>query len=178
MSNGYNFYFQRYNSKGDGSAPKIDIEENFNCKYCSMTNLSIPGDIKNIYTEDYAEANGVRIYVPKASDIVYSSTECTLTLLMQSATCESYVRNLLEYLHGYIVEYSDTFRNRYATLVLQKAITIKAEKLYAGNDCYQHITVPFTNIYGRSFSSSQIDVQPPATEKLLLENGSYVLLES
>jgi hypothetical protein len=176
MSFGYSFYFQRYGENDTAlDKTRIDLEDRFGCTYQSMTNIDVRGAVKNIYTESYAESNGVRAYIDP--DTKHETLECVLTLLFRTEQCRTGLQSLLDFLYGYFVEFSDTFRNRYVTLYLQKAVTLPSENLHAGKGNWQQVQLTFTNVYGRSYTVSQIGSQTPSTERIKLATGGYLLLE-
>ena len=164
----YNLYIQRYSrkhyNKETGKYDKedigelIDIEEQFKCKYVKFEGLSETGKVKNIYTETYAETEELRMYIP--DEVLYDNTEMSLTLLFApNSTNDSDVqdneRAFFEYISGHKIEYHDTFRNRYVSLILINKPEVVGEVLYGGSR-YREVKYTFKNIYGRSFATSKI----------------------
>ena len=164
----YNFYIQRYSrnhwnketSQYDKEAKGelIDIEDKFKCKYVKFEGLSETGNVKNVYTETYADSEGLRVYVP--DEVLYEHTDISLTLLFSpSSTDENDVqyneRAFFEYVSGHKIEYHDTFRNRYVSLLLINKPEVVGEVLYGGSR-YREVKYTFKNIYGRSFATSKI----------------------
>lgn len=165
----YSFYIQRYPKQyWDSVARKfvteaedsdvIDIEKGFKCKYVRMEGISENGKAKNIYTESYAETEELRTHIPK--DIVYENTDLSLTLLFPSVSkdekdVQDNERAFFEYISGYKVEYHDTFRNRYVTMLLINKPEVVGEVLYGGSR-YREVKYTFKNIYGRSFAETQM----------------------
>lgn len=136
----------------------IDIEENYRCFYIKMAGIGENGKAKNIYTESYAETDELRIFLP--DEIAYENTKCELTLLFPAIDAnrmdvQDYERIFFEAVSGKKIEFSDTFRKRYVTLVLIEAPKVVGEKLYGGSR-YREVTYTFQNIFGRSFQNSQI----------------------
>lgn len=88
MSNehGYKFFLQECDKKGevlDGTTPK-NIEEDFNMednsglvKYKECKGLNTTGSA-NIYTEQYADSDRLRVHVPEK--LTHKQTTVTLTL--------------------------------------------------------------------------------------------------
>ena len=165
---GYNFYIQRYSrehyNKENGKYDKedigelIDIESQFKCKYVKFEGLSETGKVKNIYTETYAETEELRVYIP--DEVLYENTDLSLTLLFAPDSAnESDVQNneraFFEYISGHKIEYHDTFRNRYVSLLLLNKPEVVGEVLYGGSR-YREGKYTFKNIYGRSFATSKI----------------------
>ena len=164
----YKFYIQRYSrkhyNKETGKYDKedigelIDIEEQFKCKYVKFEGLSETGKVKNIYTETYAETEELRTYIP--DEVLYENTEMSLTLLFapnstNDRDVQDNERAFFEYVSGHKIEYHDTFRNRYVSLILINKPEVIGEVLYGGSR-YREVKYTFKNIYGRSFATSKI----------------------
>ena len=164
----YNFYIQKYSRKywdknksqyvDESKGELIDIEAQFKCKYVKFEGLSETGKVKNVYTETYAETEELRTYIP--DDVLYENTDMSLTLLFApDSTNDSDVQNneraFFEYVSGHKIEYHDTFRNRYVSLLLLNKPEVVGEVLYGGSR-YREVKYTFKNIYGRSFATSRI----------------------
>ena len=164
----YKFYIQKYGRKcwnietsqydEEAKGEIIDIEEHFKCKYVKFEGLSETGKVKNVYTETYAETEELRTYIP--DEVLYENTELSLTLLFApSSNNENDVqdneRSFFEYVSGHKIEYHDTFRNRYVSLLLINKPEVVGEVLYGGRR-YCEVKYTFKNIYGRSFATSKI----------------------
>ena len=164
----YKFYIQKYSrkhyNKETGKYDKedigeiIDIEAQFKCKYVKFEGLSETGKVKNIYTETYAETEELRMYIP--DEVLYENTDMSLTLLFAPSSTEDNdvqdnERAFFEYISGHKIEYHDTFRNRYVSLLLLNKPEVVGEVLYGGSR-YREVKYTFKNIYGRSFDKSQI----------------------
>lgn len=164
----YNFYIQKYSRKHwnkdtsqydeEAKGELIDIEERFKCKYVRFEGLSETGKVKNIYIETYAETEELRMYIP--DEVLYDNTEISLTLLFSPYSendndVQDNERAFFEYVSGHKIEYHDTFRNRYVSLLLINKPEVVGEILYGGSR-YREVKYTFKNIYGRSFSTSKI----------------------
>ena len=164
----YNFYIQRYSRKRwnketsqydeEAKGELIDIEAQFKCKYVKFEGLSETGKVKNIYTETYAETEELRMYIP--DEVLYDNTEISLTLLFapdseNDSDVQDNERAFFEYVSGHKIEYHDTFRNRYVSLLLLNKPEVVGEVLYGGSR-YREVKYTFKNIYGRSFAESRI----------------------
>ena len=164
----YKLYIQRYSrkhyNKETGKYDKedigelIDIEEQFKCKYVKFEGLSETGKVKNIYTETYAETEELRMYIP--DEVLYDNTDMSLTLLFSpysenDSDVQDNERAFFEYVSGHKIEYHDTFRNRYVSLLLINKPEVVGEVLYGGSR-YREVKYTFKNIYGRSFATSKI----------------------
>lgn len=150
----YKHYIQKY-PQGEATFSKVDLEEMFKSLYKEFRDFTFDGEVKNVYSEDFAEKNGVNIYIPSPEDLAFKSYECSLVLLFKKDTCQADVRIFYEYIRGQKIEYSDTFRNRYVTLVMTKQPSVEQEILY-GNSPYMLVKFTFTNILGQTFATSQI----------------------
>lgn len=149
----YKFFIQKYPLPGS-AFPKLDVESHFGCKYISLTN-SQNSEVKNIYTEDYAESSKLRTFTPVPDDRAYKSQECVLSLLFHSADCLSKAEALFDYIGGQKIEFSDSFRNRFIQLIPTK-YSVKEEILYRGADSYQVVEVTCTKFDGQSYTESQL----------------------
>ena len=164
----YNFYIQKYGRKywdknksqyvEEAKGELIDIEAQFKCKYVKFEGLSETGKVKNIYTETYAETEELRMYIP--DEVLYENTDMSLTLLFSpysenDSDVQDNERAFFEYVSGHKIEYHDTFRNRYVSLLLLNKPEVVGEVLYGGSR-YREVKYTFKNIYGRSFATSKI----------------------
>ena len=164
----YKFYIQKYSRKHwnketsqydkEDIGELIDIEAQFKCKYVKFEGLSETGKVKNIYTETYAETEELRVYIP--DEVLYENTDLSLTLLFAPDTendsdVQDNERAFFEYVSGHKIEYHDTFRNRYVSLLLINKPDVIGEVLYGGSR-YREVKYTFKNIYGRSFATSKI----------------------
>ena len=164
----YKFYIQKYGRKywdknksqyvEEAKGELIDIEAQFKCKYVKFEGLSETGKVKNIYTETYAETEELRMYIP--DEVLYENTDMSLTLLFSpysenDSDVQDNERAFFEYVSGHKIEYHDTFRNRYVSLLLINKPEVVGEVLYGGSR-YREVKYTFKNIYGRSFAESRI----------------------
>lgn len=154
MSNGVNFYMQKY-PQGTTTFPVQDIEAVYKCTYRQFKDLVFDGDVSNIYTESFAEHSGTRTYIPTPENLAFKEYECKLQLLFDRKTCQEDSETFFKAFRGQLVEYHDTFRNKYATLLMIKRPAIQQEKLYS-NTPYQLVEFTFTNVKGTTFTTSQI----------------------
>lgn len=154
----YRFYAQKYPSSDEEETDLIDIEEEFKCRYVKMTG-NTQTDVKNVYTEDFAEMNGKKTWCPDVEDIAYNSSEISLYLRWRSDECGDVLEwsdKFFEYATGQKIEYHDTFRpNRYWQLVMTKAPEVQTELLNQ-EPKYLIIKYTFTNFGGKYYKQSQI----------------------
>lgn len=166
----YKFYIQRYSyvywdetKKDYVTVPKsqmYDIEENFSCRYVRVEGLSDDGNVKNVYTEEYAETEELRVYSPKT--ILHKNNEISLTLLFLANNntnpydVQDNERRFFEFIKGRKVEFHDNFRNRWVSLLLLNKPETVGEVLYGGSR-YRQVKYTFKNIYGSSYTESKIE---------------------
>lgn len=160
----YRFYLQKYPQKNPNGIvdstitfPKVDIEEHFKCYYVAFGGSNIPA-IKNIYEEDFAERDGVRIWTPDKSELAVSASDITLELLWKSNKQYEVLENeraFYDYVAGQKLEYSDTFRNLHWQLVLKDSPDTKGEKLYGGQQ-YRWVSYKFRNFGGKPTKESKL----------------------
>lgn len=149
----YRFYAQRY-PNGDTAYPKKDIEETYSCRYMRFDNLEVDGDIGNTYVESFVEKSGDKVYIPPKSDLTHKSYDCKLKLLFKGDNVQANVRQFAEDWMGVKMEYSDTFRNRYATLLMTKAPNIVSQRLYGQE--YAEVEFTFSNIDGVTYDTTRL----------------------
>lgn len=149
----YRFYYKKYSSPPD-EAP-IDLEVLHFCDYMRFTNLNPRGDVQNAYEETFAEKSGCNVFVPDIDDLAFKPYECELKLMFRGEGALNIARYFESKLQGEKIEYHDTFRNMYATLLMTKAMKIEAECLYGDNQ-YVVATFTFTNILGYTYTTSKL----------------------
>lgn len=150
----YRHYLQKL-PQGQTTFDKIDIEQQFQCRVVEMTGADAMAP-KKVYSEDYAEKDGLRVWNDTTQ--VYKGGDISITLRWRSDECDDIIAKsdaFLEYISGQKIEYSDTFRNKYFQLICSAEPTIKAENLKSAIK-YRFITYKFTNFGGKYFKTSQI----------------------
>ena len=151
----YRHYIRLYPRQGE-TTTLIDIEEHFKCRYVSLENAETP-TLKSVYTEDYANHNGQRVFSDEEPS--YSSSELTLTLRWRSEECEDvqeWSRRFQQFIAGRKFEYHDTFRPRkYWQVIFKDSPKVEAERLY-GNSQYRFISFKLSNFGGFPYQTSQL----------------------
>lgn len=165
----YKFYIQRYSQsvwnadtqsyETESATDVINIEEHFHCIYVKLEGMAESGKVRNIYSESFAEETSPRYHIPK--DIIHDVTNTTLTLLFPIVNDDIYdvqdnERAFYDFVKGRKIEYHDTFRNRYLTLILIDKPELVSEVLY-GEARYRQVKYTFKNIYGKSYTESKIN---------------------
>ena len=123
---------------------------------CQMQGVD-GGGVKNTYTEDYAEQNGLRLWTPKPDDIRFKENDVTIKLRFRSEECGDVIAArdaFYNYVAGKKLEWYDTFRKKYLQLCLIEAPTIEYEKLTGSQYCV--MSYKFKNFGGKPYTSSQL----------------------
>lgn len=150
----YRHYITVY-PKQNMTAVKKDIEMMYDCRFMSLDAALFDGDIKNIYTENYAEQTGNRMWIPEQDELTFNTMESTLKLRFMHGDVRSRARKFYEDYRGVKLEYTDTFRNRFLSLIMTKEPKIEYEKIREESS-YMVVSYTFTNFLGKIFTESQI----------------------
>lgn len=145
--NEYHYYFQRYPINGEEQVIK-DLEIDFpNCAYMSFEGVSDYGEIKNIETEEYAEADMPRTFIP--DKVCRNTTTVTLKLYFKGDTFRDDYDEFISYISGHKLKYWDTFRNRELHLLFTGEAKVSEEfnKKYKKGLVAE---ITFTNLKGLS----------------------------
>lgn len=145
---------------------EYDLERSFaGLRYKSFKGLSYYGDVKGVYSEDWAEEDGVDVYV--GSDDVRSGTECELVLYFFDVSGDSDVSegyslaygvysSFVDFLSGKLVIYRDTVRRRRVLLYMEEGIEPSVDVI--DGIPYLQCTFKFCNVYGRSFGLDDMTI--------------------
>lgn len=153
---GYRFYIQKY-PQGSVSFQRIDVEEKFQCRFMKMDGV-VESAVKNVYTEDYAEIDGVRVHAPLPNKLRYSSSDIILKLRWRSDECADVLAaadEFFKYVTGQKLEWYDTFRGRYLELILTDSPTVEYQKLNSPVK-YLVMSYKFKNFAGKIFKQNQL----------------------
>lgn len=145
------FYMQR---EGIDDSP-IDIEEYFKAidldgnvstlRYSKCEGLEAKGKIKNIYTEDYADSNELRVYLP--DEVAREATKITFTFFFFGKQKQMIYDAFCDFIKGYKIFYYDTKRLKKAYMVnIEK--TEPTEDYYKGEP-YMIVDFVFQNLWGQ-----------------------------
>ena len=122
MSDGVKFYMQQCTKNGvliDGT--KKDLEVDFDgLKYIEAKGISKVGKVKNIYTETYADSNGLRIWHPSENneETTHEATTIQLRLLFSGNNRRNVYDLFNKYIYNGYHVFWDTLRNRKFTFVV------------------------------------------------------------
>lgn len=146
----YSFFIQKTTKSGTASGNASNIEVDFTgAHYVSCKGLSSVGKIKNVYSEDYAEADGERVFHPTDNNnpVARESTDIELEILFTGGERRSSYDSFCDYLLSGRIFYWDTARHKKVWLVLNGPIT-PAEDTLKGSTPYIKTTFKFKNLWG------------------------------
>lgn len=148
---------------GDGSwtvGDEYDIVSQFKgLRYAESSGMRSRGAQKNIYTESFAESEGVNLFI--GNPPVYEQTEITLTLYFLNnsnyyATGETAIdavstiyNDLLGYFGGCAILFTDKVRKRKALMYIADSIEPSTDSLKGA--VYIECSFKFTNKHGRTY---------------------------
>lgn len=150
MTKNYKFYMCKVDRDGV-QTDKRDLERDFKgCRYRYCKGLETKGAPKNIYTEDYPEKDGLRVFHP--SDILdeivrYKETEIELGLIFLGEERRASYESFCNYIRSSRIRYWDNARNRKVELIL-KSETAPTEDTLKGGVLYIDVAFKFTNVWG------------------------------
>lgn len=134
----------------------ISIEESFKgLAYLNCKGLLNKGKPKNIYTENYADADGVRMW--QGEKIAREATIIEFEFVFIGEERQSTYESFYEYLKIGKISYWDDVRKKEALMVLTEALE-PSEDIYVGSVPYIKATFKFQNIWGECPESTGITV--------------------
>lgn len=140
-------YMQKVNKDGslvDGTLK--DLENDFvGLKYSKCDGLLDKGERVNVYTEQYSDSDGMRVW--QGSYVVRKPTEITLTLYFFGENRQSVYESFYEYVKNGIISYYDNVRKKESRMFLVDALKVK-DDIYKGSHPYILIDFKFQNIWG------------------------------
>lgn len=133
-----------------------DLEKDFyGLKYSKCVGLDTLGAIKNRYQEDYAEEDGVRIYI--GTNAKRKATDITFTFFFIDIKDDNgnvindrrkTYDDFCEYISEGVIYYHDTARMKQAKLCLLDALK-PTEDVFQGSIHYIAADFKFTNLWGK-----------------------------
>lgn len=149
MRKDYSFFLIPCDEHGQPIANQklFDVELNFHAQYRSMTGLGDYGEVKNAYTEDYAEDSILRTYFPPSAEITHKSTTHELTLYFSGENSFNNSVYFERMVMGRRFLWYDNFRHNFAMVALCKQPKTNREKLY-GAQQYRDMTYTFDDLAG------------------------------
>lgn len=146
----YHFYMQQTDKAGTVvSNSKKDLETDFSgLVYKACKGLSSVGKPKNVYTENYAEASGLRTFLPgdNGGSVAHEATDIELELLFKDSSRRATYDSFCAYIKTHRLFYWDTARHKKVWLVLTDAIE-PTEDVLKGVP-YILATFKFKNLWG------------------------------
>jgi hypothetical protein len=148
---GYEFFMQECDSKGNtlaGSEPK-NLEVDFRgLRYSKIDGIETIGVPKNVYSESFADADRLRVYVP--SVVKHKETVVTLTLFFLGERRQEVLDNFNAYITNKFHRYWDTARNKWFAFYIKDELK-PAESMRYGSTPYLRMDYKLVNIFGRTF---------------------------
>lgn len=141
------FYMQKVDTSGNLVSDTLkDLEVDFNgLLYAKSEGLLNKGKRKNIYTEDYADSDTLRVW--QGDDVTREATNVTFTFYFVGDTRQSVYDAFYEYIKNGIISYYDTLRYKEARLVFIEALETK-EDIFKGSTPYINVSFKFQNLWG------------------------------
>lgn len=164
----YSYFMVRCEPDGAGSYvvsdSELDLERDFvGLRYKSLSGLGNYGKVRGVYTEEYAEEDGVGVYV--SASVVRESFELVLSLYFfpPSGTWEVDIdsfasgvdlargvyESFVDYVSGCLLVYRDSLRQRRCLLYLGKACEPSVDSV--NGIPYLSVSFTFVSVLGRSY---------------------------
>lgn len=142
----YKFYMSRWID--NVWETQVSLEDYFSgMKYVSCEGLSTKGKIKNIYTENYAEVEDLRVYMPET--VVRENTDIEFVFGFERENRRDTFDSFVDWVSGYKIKYWDTARNRELEMVLIDKVEVD-EDILIGSSPFITVNFKFKNLKGSS----------------------------
>lgn len=153
---GYEFYMQECDNKGKllANTTRKSLEKDFNVgtkgclRYSKIDGIEAVGSVKNSFAESYADADRLRVYVPK--DVKHKETTVTLTLYFLGEDRFKVLHTFNEYVKNGFHRYWDTARGKWFAFYLKDELK-PAEQMWYGSEPYLKMDYKLVNIFGKTF---------------------------
>lgn len=152
-SSQYTHWMQRIDITGQNA---IDIEDYPLFKgllYMKADGMNDIGKAKNVYTEQYADDDRMRVHLPSVSvsDYTNEATKITMHFLVvgDAAQRQATIRAFENYVREGIHRYWDDARNLEFDFIVTDEIKVSDEKWH-GSSPYVEIQVPMQNLNGKT----------------------------
>lgn len=140
----YKFYMSRWID--NAWETQVSLEDYFSgMKYISCEGLSNRGKIKNIYTENFAEFEDLRVYMPET--VVRENTDIEFVFGFEKENRRDTFDSFVDWVSGYKIKYWDTARNRELEMVLIDKIEVD-EDILLGSSPFITVNFKFKNLKG------------------------------
>lgn len=124
-----------------------DLEADFSgLKYLKCEGLEDVGEAR-IYTENYADSDRTRVYIP--DELTNEPTTVKLTLIFVGDNRRNAFNTFNEYIRNGIHAYWDTARNKELIFYIKDGIK-PSDDIYKGSTPYMQCTYTLTNVYGKT----------------------------
>lgn len=142
----YKFYMSRWID--NAWETQVSLEDYFSgMKYISCEGLSTKGKIKNIYTENYAEVEDLRVYMPET--VVRENTDIEFVFGFEKENRRDTFDSFVDWVSGHKIKYWDTARNRELEMVLIDKVEVD-EDILIGSSPFITVNFKFKNLKGSS----------------------------
>lgn len=152
-SSQYNHYMQRTDISGQNV---INLEEKDeggfdNLRYLRADGMNDIGKAKNVYTEEYADADRKRYYLPDDKDLANECTKITMHFLVigDAASRQSTIRAFFNYVRKGVHRYWDDARNLEFDFIVTDELKVSEERWH-GSTPYVEIAVTMDNLNGKT----------------------------
>ena len=131
---------------GNAWEAQVSLEDYFSgMKYISCEGLSTKGKIKNIYTENFAEVEDLRVYMPET--VVRENTDIEFVFGFEKENRRDTFDSFVDWVSGYKIKYWDTARNRELEMVLIDKVEVD-EDILLGSSPFITVNFKFKNLKG------------------------------
>lgn len=140
----YKFYMSRWID--NAWETQVSLEDYFSgMKYISCEGISTKGKIKNIYTENFAEVEDLRVYMPET--VVRENTDIEFVFGFEKENRRDTFDSFVDWVSGYKIKYWDTARKRELEMVLIDKIEVD-EDILLGSSPFITVNFKFKNLKG------------------------------
>lgn len=140
----YKFYMSRWID--NAWEEQVSLEDYFSgMKYISCEGLSTKGKIKNIYTENFAEVEDLRVYMPET--VVRENTDIEFVFGFEKENRRDTFDSFVDWVSGYKIKYWDSARNRELEMVLIDKVEVD-EDILIGSSPFITVNFKFKNLRG------------------------------
>lgn len=120
-------------------------------RYYKAEGIDDIGKAKNVYTEEYADSDRKRVYLPPDDNYANEATVVTMTFLVigDAERRQTTIDNFFEYVRKGVHRYWDNARNKEFDFIVTDEIKVSDEKWHGSNP-YVEITLKLQNLNGKT----------------------------
>jgi len=149
----YRHYIRRIDGSYGDNINWVDIEDSYDgLIYLSAKGLNDIGKSKNIYTEEYADSDRKRVYLPP-SDADYANegtvVEMTFVVVGDEISRSNTINNFCDEIRHGVHSYYDTARYREFDFIVTDEINVSDERWH-GSQPYVELTIRMQNLNGKT----------------------------